>query len=315
MAKPEPVYDGYFADPFVWYANGSYFAVGTGAAEADASDPDAARVIPLLMSPDLRNWRSLGGALVQTDVTRGQQIWAPEVAQGDDGAFYLYYSVGANHRLRVARSETPGGVYTDCGVWLTSEERGIPFAIDPTFFRDDDGTAYLFYARDYPDTDKGSRAGTAIAVDRLETMTRLAGEEIPVLRARHDWTLYEANRTLYGKVWDWHTIEGAHVRKRHGKYWLLFSGAAWESANYGVDWAVSDTVRGVYTGEATDKPRLLSTELTGLTGPGHNSVVTALSGDDFLVYHAWNDAHTKRQMYTDRLVWTPEPRRVPWETT
>lgn len=316
MTKLKPVYEPYFADPFVWYADGAYYAIGTGEAEANGINPDAARVIPLLTSPDLQNWRSLGGALAQNEHTRGRQVWAPEVGRGTDGAFYLYYSTGSPHQLRVARSESPEGAYVDCGVWLTGTERDIPFAIDATVFRDDDGAAYLFYARDYLDTNGGYHAGTAIAVDRLETMTQLAGQETPALRGRHDWTLFQANRRMNGKTWDWHTLEGAHVRKRHGRYWLLFSGAAWESANYGVDYAVADAVRGPYFGEATDKPRLLSTELTGLAGPGHCSVVTAPDGTDYLVYHAWNDAHTKRQMFIEPLLWTSDgPRRASQETS
>ena len=306
-----PVYPGYFADPFVWAANGRYYAVGTGDVEADGTNSATDRVIPILVSDDLQNWRSLGGALVQSEVTRGHELWAPEVGQGDDGAFYLYYSVGPEHQLRVARAEMPEGPYTDCGVWLTGTERGIPFAIDATVFRDDDGTFYLFYARDYLDNESGYHAGTAIAVDRLATMTQLAHEERMVLRSRHAWTLFEAGRTIHGGVWDWHTLEGPQVRKRNGKYYLFFSGAAWTTENYGVDYAVADAVTGPYTGEAADTPRVLRTG-TDLIGPGHNSIVTTPEGEDYIVYHAWNAERTKRQMYIDRLVWTPDgPRREP----
>lgn len=307
---PQPVYDGYFADPFVWEHDGVYYAVGTGGVEADGTDRGTDRAIPLLTSPDLRDWRSLGGALVLNDITRGSEIWAPEVGQGDDGAFYLYYSAGPEHQLRVARSGVPEGPYIDCGVWLTGTEREIPFAIDATVFRDDDGQSYLFYARDYLDNEDGYHAGTAIAVDRLATMTQFAGEERTVLRSRHDWTLFAAQRTVHGKIWDWHTLEGPQVRKRNGKYYLFFSGAAWTTENYGVDYAVADHVTGPYTGEAADKPRVLRTG-PGLTGPGHNSIVTTPEGEDYIVYHAWNEGQTKRQMYIDRLVWTEEgPRRV-----
>ena len=92
---------------------------------------------------------------------------------------------------------------------------------------------------------------------------------------------------------------------------LFFRGAAWETANYGVDFAFSDTATGFYTGNATDEPRLLSTELTGLTGPGHNSVVTDAGGQDYVVYHAWNVGCTKRQMFTEWLDWSDGfPRRA-----
>jgi hypothetical protein len=32
-----PVYKGYFADPFVWQHEGVYYAIGTGAAEAEGT--------------------------------------------------------------------------------------------------------------------------------------------------------------------------------------------------------------------------------------------------------------------------------------
>ena len=62
-----PVYEGYFADPFVWEYQGVYYAIGTGAAEAQgqvdeiaqASGVDSTnklRVFPLLRSLDFLNW-------------------------------------------------------------------------------------------------------------------------------------------------------------------------------------------------------------------------------------------------------------------
>ena len=80
----------------------------------------------------------------------GTDYWAPEVVEAD-GRFWLYYSVGhgdAGHHLRVAVADHPFGPFRDTGVNLTPHEQ---FAIDPHPFRDDDGTWYLFYARDVLD--------------------------------------------------------------------------------------------------------------------------------------------------------------------
>jgi len=45
-----PVYPGYFADPFVWEHGGAYYAVGTGAAEAArAVEGPGGRVFPVLL--------------------------------------------------------------------------------------------------------------------------------------------------------------------------------------------------------------------------------------------------------------------------
>lgn len=71
--------------------------------------------------------------------------------------FWLYYSVGfedRGHHLRVAVSRSPTGPFIDQGVNLSPTER---FAIDASPFRDDDGTWYLFHARDVLE---GDRVGT-----------------------------------------------------------------------------------------------------------------------------------------------------------
>lgn len=318
LTYTNPVYDGYFADPFVWEHEGQYYAVGTGYADSDEADAHAGkerRVFPLLTSPDLVNWTSLGGALVHPDPALGHQFWAPEVAHCD-GKFYLYYSIGGgeggtNHQLRVAVADSPAGPYIDAGHWLTSSEK-VPFAIDASPFQDRDGTWYLFYARDFRDNEGGYHAGTALAVDRLVNMTHLAGEERAVLRARQPWTLFKANRTVDGVHYaEWHTLEGAHVRFRQGRYWCLFSGACWENHTYGVDFCHADNVLGPWDGESETFPRLLYTIPDEVRGPGHNSLVIGPDGQEYLAYHAWNPEGTRRQLCIDPVEWTPDgPRWV-----
>jgi arabinan endo-1,5-alpha-L-arabinosidase len=51
LVHTNSVYDGYFADPFVWNHDGVYYAIGTGAPEATGQIE--ARVFPLLRSEDL----------------------------------------------------------------------------------------------------------------------------------------------------------------------------------------------------------------------------------------------------------------------
>lgn len=302
-----PVWPGYLADPFAWYHEGFYYAVGTGPAGEGGAR------FPLLCSEDLVNWRALGHALAAVDPALGDDFWAPEVAF-DGGKFYLYYSVGrgdVGHHLRVAVSERPEGPFVDAGKTLNDRAK-IPFAIDAHPFRDDDGQWYLFYARDFLDCEGGFRAGTGLVVDRLIDMTRLAGEETTVMRARHDWQVYELNRPIHGGIYDWHTLEGATVRKRDGVYYCFYSGGCWQNETYGVDYAVADRVCGPYLDTTPNSgPRVLRTLPGKVTGPGHNSIVTTPEGEDYLVYHAWNDERTARQMCVDRLAWTEEGPRCP----
>lgn len=304
-----PVYKGYFADPFVWEYKGIYYAVATGAAEAYGEEvTDAARVFPLLRSSDFINWHFAGHALVRPDPALGDNFWAPEVAYCD-GKFYLYYSVGhedKDHQLRVATSDKPLGPYLDVGPLLNLSE--CPFAIDPHPFRDDDGQWYLFYARDFLDTENGVRAGTALMVDRLQGMTKLAGEGKVVLRARSDWQRFLVNRPMYGGVYDWHTLEGPCVRKYQGRYYCFYSGGRWETENYGVDYGVADHVLGPYSDIGNETgPRVLRSVLGRVLGPGHNSMILAPDGQtEYIVYHAWEMDMSARQMFLDKLIWTPD---------
>lgn len=290
-----PVYPGPFADPFVLRHDGWYYAYGTNeAVEAD-------RAFEVLRSRDLVSWTSLGRVLAGIERTP-RDYWAPEVAF-EGGEFFLYYSVGVEdtgHRLRVVRAHRPDGPFVETGHILTPHER---FAIDASPFRDDDGSWYLFYARDRLE---GERVGTSIAVDRLVDMDRLAGDPVPVLSATADWQLFQAQRPIYGQVYDWFTLEGPFVVKRLGRYWCFYSGGAWTGAGYGVSYAVADSPLGPWTEAAGEGPAVMRTRPGIAEGPGHNSVVTAPDGDDYLVYHAWDAAHTARRMCIDRLRWTAD---------
>lgn len=290
-----PVYPHYFADPFVLFHAGAYYAYGTGAAA-----PDATRVFEVLTSSDLVHWQSLGHALEPLG-DEFTDYWAPEVAFAD-GRFYLYYSAGmgdAQHRLRVAVSERPEGPFIDSGANLTPNE---PFAIDASPFRDDDGQWYLYYARDFLG---GERPGTALSVAKLEEMTRLSPNAQTVLRATQDWQLYAPQREMYGQVLDWYTLEGPFVVKRGGRYYCFYSGGAWTNRSYGVSYAVADHPLGPWSEPSATAPTLLRTVVGHVIGPGHNSVVRGPNGEDYLIYHAWDVAHTGRRMCVDRLTWTP----------
>jgi beta-xylosidase len=304
-AHKNPVYPDYFADPFVWKFDKTYYAIGTGAADAAGKPNDKAFTI--LQSKNLLDWKFAAHALLRPDPRLGNNYWAPEVAYEDE-RFFLYYSVGhgdKNHQLRVAVSKSPTGPYTDLDPPLTDPAK-CAFAIDPHPFRDDNGQWYLFYARDFLDT-TGGRAGTGLMVAKMETMTQLAGEGLVVLRPRSDWQRFLKDRSMYGGVWDWHTLEGPCVRKHQGHYYCFYSGGRWETENYGVDYGVSENVMGPYSDFGNEAgPRVLRTVPGNVLGPGHNSIARGPDDDEteYLVYHAWDKEMKARRMCIDRLIWT-----------
>ncbi|MFT4285053.1 MAG: family 43 glycosylhydrolase, partial [Protaetiibacter sp.] len=207
--SPTPAWPGYLADPFVQRTAAGYLAIGT-----EDPAPEEGELFPVLASPDLRDWRAVGHALRRPAPELGDAFWAPEIVERD-GAWWLYYSVGrgiVGHRIRVARADAAEGPYDDLGIELTPRET---FAIDAHPFRDDDGSWYLFFARDVLDAEP---VGTHLAVARMASPVALAGETVPVLEPYADWQLYERGRRMYGRELDWHTLEGPSVVRRHGRY-------------------------------------------------------------------------------------------------
>jgi GH43 family beta-xylosidase len=315
LAYTNPVYSGSMPDPSVIRYGDYYYAAGT---TGDGRLPDG-RIFTLLRSRNLVEWENLGGALIPPFTETARQYWAPELTS-NNGKYCLYYATGGiepeKFAIRVAMSDRPEGPYTDQGVQLTDCESNR-FAIDPFPFRDDDGQWYFFYARNFTDFTSEIHPGTAVVVDRLLDMTRLAGDCHVVVRAKHDWTLYEARRRMdvYDQTFDWHTIEGPCVVKHAGRYYCFYSGANWQTPRYGIDYVVADNPLGPYS-EGGDHARVLHGIPGHVRGPGHHSIVFGPDGQtQYVLYHAWDAQMKTRQMCLDKLQWTADgPRCIPTDT-
>jgi arabinan endo-1,5-alpha-L-arabinosidase len=283
-----PLWGGYCADPFVVRGeDGRYVMYGT-----TPHPLPGGRAFQVLVSDDLDTWEDAGGALVVSrPAPADAEYWAPEVAFAD-GRFWMYYSLGrgdADHQIRVAVSDRATGPFEDTGDVLTAD---LPFAIDPSPYRDADGGWWLFYATDLV---AGSRPGTVLAVQRLRDMTHLEGERTIVLRASADWQRYERDRQIHGGVHDWHTLEGpAVLDDGAGGCVLLYSGGNWQTAGYGVAAATAPWPTGPWHEDALDGPVVTSAS-TGLRGPGHCSVLTDERGRHHLFLHAWDDDSSVRR--------------------
>jgi len=313
LRHQNPVYSEYFADPFVWKTGDTYYAIGTGEEEANGCRASTRAVLPVLRSADFHHWEHAGKALIRPDAALGENFWAPAIAAAE-GQFYLYYSVGhgdKNHQLRVAAAECPEGPYTDLDVALINPDE-CSFAIDPHPFQDEDGKWYMFFSRDFLDASGARRAGTALAAAPMKSMTQLEGTPKEILRAHADWQRFQADRLMYGRKWDWHTLEGPCVWRHEGRYYCFYSGGCWENETYGVDYGIAEKVMGPYTDSGNESgPRVLMTQPARLRGPGHNTLVRGPDEETtFIAYHAWDEAMRKRQMFLSELIWTPEGPRM-----
>jgi GH43 family beta-xylosidase len=161
------------------------------------------------------------------------------------------------------------------------------------------------------DSRDGCRTGTGLVAAPLKTMMELRDKPSLILRAKHDWQRFQSERSIYGGIYDWHTLEGPSVVKHGGKYYCFFSAGRWENETYGVDYAIADHVLGPYSDAGNESgARVLHTVPGELIGPGHNSLVVGPDGRDWIVYHAWDANMTARRMFVEPIIWTSEgPRR------
>jgi GH43 family beta-xylosidase len=290
-----PVFHGYLADPFILHHGENYYAYGTGPLSPEGLP------FPVLRSQDLVNWIQHGWALIPPG---GDEFWAPEVVFRD-GMFYMYYSAhGINehdHQLRVAVSPDPLGPFRDAGSVLVPDQ---PFTIDAHPCRDTDGQWYLFYARDFLSLEHEYRVGTGIVVDRLLDMFTPVGDPQVVIRPHADWQLFKAQRSMYGAVYDWHTVEGPALRIHNNRYYCFYSGGAWEHDNYGVSYVTADRILGPYKQPSAEERVLLRSAPGHVIGPGHNSFTESADGSqEYVVYHAWDPEMITRRMCIDKLTW------------
>ncbi|MGE4489111.1 MAG: glycoside hydrolase family 43 protein [Kiritimatiellales bacterium] len=290
LTYTNPVWNGYLADPAVLEYCGEWYAYGTG------KDPETGRHFPILHSTDFATWRPVGYAVSPGDF---KEYWAPEVVERS-GTFYLYYA--GDLRQRVAKATNPLGPFEDCGVNLFPE---LEFSIDGHPFCDpDSGEWYFFFARDFLDT---SRVGTGISVVKLnDDMISVSGPVKTVATAIADWQIFERNRSMYGSVYDWHTVEAPWVVKKDGLYYCFWSGSNWQSPNYGVGFSVAEHPMGPWRdGGNLEGASVLSGKGNNLIGPGHNSVACGPDGRTlFMIYHSWNPERSARVMCIDPLEWT-----------
>lgn len=104
---------------------------------------------------DLGNWKYEGciykreqdPAAPRIRLTNG--LAAPDMVQGSDGRFYLYYFMGGTKMISVAVCDKPAGKYEFYGYVKYSDgvpigKKGEPFQFDPGIFMDDDGRLYLY---------------------------------------------------------------------------------------------------------------------------------------------------------------------------
>lgn len=264
---------------------------------------------------DLTDWRYEGVIYQAKQDPRypaPQYMYAPDVVQGNDGRFYLYYCMGGDYGqegyqgpVSVAVCDTPAGQYEYLGVVKNPD--GSPMlkyiCFDPAVLNDD-GTIRLYYGTQYDYEERDDFLTNDFYLqDEIEMFGR-SREEIfsypdsimgPVMAVLSDDMLTvkeEAKHIIPYRVkgtnFEAHPFfEGSSMRKVGKKYYFIYS--SWQ--NHELCYATSDQpdrdfVFGgtiVSNGDIGYRGRDAQHKLN-MTGTTHGSIIE-INGQWYVFYH------------------------------
>lgn len=264
---------------------------------------------------DLTDWRYEGVIYQAKQDPRypaPQYMYAPDVVQGNDGRFYLYYCMGGDYGqggyqgpVSVAVCDTPAGQYEYLGVVKNPD--GSPMlkyiCFDPAVLNDD-GTIRLYYGTQYDYEERNDFSTNDFYLqDEIEMFGR-SREEIfsypdsimgPVMAVLSDdmLTVKEEAKHIIpyrvkGTSFEAHPFfEGSSMRKVGKKYYFIYS--SWQ--NHELCYATSDQpdrdfVFGgtiVSNGDIGYRGRDAQHKLN-MTGTTHGSIIE-INGQWYVFYH------------------------------
>ena len=238
-------------------------------------------------------------------------LFAPDVAKGTDGRYYLYYAFDFLGVIGVAVSDTPDGQYQFYGhvhypdgtVW--GQRKGDEFPFDPGVLVDDDGRVWLYSGFETPVPAALSRfhghknSGGVVLELENDMVTVKAGPKLLFPLKTNKETPAPAD--FRGHEF----FEASSIRKIDGKYVFVYS----STNNHELCWAVSDRPDGDFRfgGTLVDQGDLY---MNGRTDENHASNylgnthggMAELNGDWYIFYHRQTNQHSySRQACAEKL--------------
>lgn len=249
-------------------------------------------------SPDLVHWTKREDVLDVKNVSwAAYAIWAPSAIHLN-GKYYLLFAandIQKNEKgpggIGVAVSNNPGGPFVDAlGKPLIGEFYNGAQPIDPMVFQDDDGSIYIYYGG------QGHCNVAQLSPDLKSVIPMKDGQ-------------------MYKEITPEHYVEGPFMIKRKGVYYFMWSEGYWGDSSYGVAYARSSSP----TGPFQRVGKVLQTDPSIATGPGHHSVLQIPGTDDwYIVYHRHPLGTTganQRQMAIDAMHFDAEGNIEPIKIT
>ena len=257
------------ADPQILRVDGWYYFMAS-VPEYDRLALRRARTVAgLATAPEGVVWR-------RPDTGRmGGHIWAPEIHHFD-GAWHIYFAAGDSDdvfRIRTYVLQARGANPLDAewallGQFLTPWDT---FTLDSTVF-EHKGTRYASWAQHEPGIDTNSNLYLA----PLASPITLAAPPVRLSVPELDW-----------EIQGFKVNEGPAVLARNGRLFMTYSASATDD-RYCVGLLTARADADIMAPKSWAKspvPVFVSSEATGVYGPGHNSFVVDEHGRDLIVYH------------------------------
>ncbi|HVL54612.1 MAG TPA: glycoside hydrolase family 43 protein, partial [Vitreimonas sp.] len=220
--------------------------------------------------------------------------WAPEVIETSAG-FVMHYTArdvqAGRQCLAVAVAEEPSGPFVDESDAPLICQLDLGGSIDSNPFVDEDGTQWLLWKND----------GNCCGIPTRFYMQEMSEDGLTLSGAVHDLGVQN------DRPWERDVIEAPTLWLHDGTYYLFYSANGYNTRNYAVGYATSDTLLGPYT-DAPENPILATRAPVGspagdAAGPGHQSIVEDDDGDLWFAYHAWDVALVGDQLGGKRSLW------------
>lgn len=187
---------------------------------------------------DLTDWRYEGVIYRRTQdprMPKGEhELWAPDVVQGKDGRYYLFYCPDDKVKsIGVAVCDTPAGHYMFHGVVrdregsILGERPGDTIPFDPGVFRDEDGTVYLY-------SGNGPRVPRDVGKEPKASMVMTLEEDMLTLKTEPRRLIPTLDQSKGTDFVGHELFEASSIRKIRGKYYLVYSSVALHELCYAV---------------------------------------------------------------------------------
>jgi beta-xylosidase len=277
-----PILPGWFADPTIKKFGDIYYIYATTDNEMLASGAPT-----IWYSKDFKNWYNYIMEIPSFSAKSITNFWAPDIVQGDDGKYYLYFGnceIGCNIYGYVSDSPV--------GPWKKLNDQDVPIisngyprenfpSLDAQFFKDTDGKIYGYWG-----TWVHYNGGYAVGELNKKTMSEMIhSTNIPLEQTPAPF-------------------EAAYMMKKGSKYILMYSGASCHDETYNVRYSYSDSPYGPFS-PGKNNPILSTNEDQTVHGPGHHSILQE-KDDYYIVYHKHDYPMTRgglaRQVCIDKMI-------------